>query len=214
MKVGSCFNGFRVQTSALVCSHCSMQNAIYQCFIYLCDVATEPHEEFLKKNFPVHHSLFSKLLDTHFVSIQDPFSHCRSVLFWDKSKTLGEWGFSYLIKVNWYSYYVLNDLFLHTVYRLPSYSTCSAVEITAAVTGTTALVIEVWAGFIAGDLVYHCVNNHWIRHRSQSCKPASCSHQQRQAGPVYEEVLQKSLNWERMWPMCRVLNWEQIKPIG
>ena len=90
----------------------------------------------------------------------------------------------------WYSYYVLNDLFLQTVYRLPSCSTCSAVEIKAAVTGTTALVIEVRAGFIAGDLVYHCVNNHRIRHRSQSCKPASCSHQQRQAGPGAAEKLE------------------------
>ena len=63
------------------------------------------------------------------------------------------------------------------------------MEIKAAVTGTTALITEVRAGFIAGDPVYHCVNNHRIRHRSQSCKPASSSHQQQQAGPGAAEKI-------------------------
>ena len=52
-----------------VFSYCCMQNAIYQRFIYLYDIAAVAHQEFLKNIFPVRYSLLAKLLGTHFSSI-------------------------------------------------------------------------------------------------------------------------------------------------
>ena len=60
------------------------------------------------------------------------------------------------------------------------------MEIAVVVTGTIALVI----GFLAGVLLFYCIS----KLRSQSPKPESFSQQQRQAGPVYEQVLATS--WE------------------
>ena len=68
-----------------------------------------------------------------------------------------------------------------------TFSTCPAVEVVAAITGTIALVTGSLAGFLAGVLLYHCINSH----RSQSYKLSS--HQQRQAGPVYEGVSAEKL---------------------
>ena len=49
----------------------------------------------------------------------------------------------------------------------------------------TSTVVAFIAGVVAGVLLYHCIN----KHRSESSKPESSSHQQQQAaGPVYEEV--------------------------
>ena len=45
--------GVRVQTSMSVRSCCCTQNAVYQRFIYLYDIAAEPHEVFLKEMFGV-----------------------------------------------------------------------------------------------------------------------------------------------------------------
>ena len=59
-----------------------------------------------------------------------------------------------------------------------TFSTYPAVKVVAVVAGTIALVVGVLAGFIAGVLVYHHINNY----RSQSCKLSS--HQQQQAAPV------------------------------
>ena len=58
-------------------------------------------------------------------------------------------------------------------------STGVAVGI-AVITGAIALVF----GVLAGALLHYCI----IRHRSQSSKAESSSHQQQQAGPEYEEV--------------------------
>lgn len=58
-------NDVQAQTWTSVCSCYCSQNAVYQCFVYLHDIATGPHEEFLNKIFPLCRSLFSKLLDTH-----------------------------------------------------------------------------------------------------------------------------------------------------
>ena len=78
-----------------------------------------------------------------------------------------------------------------------TFSTCPAVEITAAVTGIVVLVAGVLAGFLAGVLVYHCISKHWC----QSSKPKPSSHQQQQAavpqqraGPEYEEVVELKEN--------------------
>ena len=43
--------GVRVQTSTSVCSRCCTQNAVYQHFIYLYDIAAGPQEAFLKEKF-------------------------------------------------------------------------------------------------------------------------------------------------------------------
>ena len=59
------------------------------------------------------------------------------------------------------------------------------MEVAAAVAGTIAFVIGVLAGFVAGVLIF-C-------HRSQTSKPEPSSHQQRQAGPVYEQVSAEKL---------------------
>ena len=40
--------GVQTQTSVSVCLLCCAQNAIYQCFLYLCDIGTGPHEAVLK----------------------------------------------------------------------------------------------------------------------------------------------------------------------
>ena len=58
-------------------------------------------------------------------------------------------------------------------------STGVAVGI-AVITGTIPLVV----GVLAGVLLHHC----FIKYQSQSSKTESSSHQQRQAGPEYEEV--------------------------
>ena len=78
-------------------------------------------------------------------------------------------------------------------YVRTTFSTCPAVEITAAVTGIIVLVVGVLAGFLAGILVYHCIS----KHRFESLKPETFSHQQQQAavpkqraGPEYEEVVE------------------------
>ena len=76
-------------------------------------------------------------------------------------------------------------------------STCPAVEITAAVTGIIILVFGVLAGFLAGILVYHCIS----KHRFESLKPETFSHQQQQAvvplqqaSPEYEDVVELKEN--------------------
>ena len=82
-------------------------------------------------------------------------------------------------------------------YVRTTFSTCPAVEITAAVTGITVLVVGVLAGFLAGILVYHCIS----KHRFESLKPESSSHQQQQAvvplqqaGPEYEDLVELKEN--------------------
>ena len=78
-----------------------------------------------------------------------------------------------------------------------TFSTCSAVEIAAAVTGTITLVVGVLAGVLTGGLLFYCIS----KHRSQSSKPETSSHQQQQAvvpqqqaGPEYEEVVELKEN--------------------
>ena len=78
-----------------------------------------------------------------------------------------------------------------------TFSTRPAVEITAAVTGIIVLVIGVLAGFLAGILVYHCIS----KHRFESLKPETSSHQQQQAvvpqqraDSEYEEVVELKEN--------------------
>lgn len=56
--------------------------------------------------------------------------------------------------------------------------------IVVVVTGISTLVVGVFAGVLTGFLLYHCVS----KHRSQSSKPETSLHQQRQTGPEYEEV--------------------------
>ena len=72
-------------------------------------------------------------------------------------------------------------------------STGASVGITAVVIATIALIV----GFLAGVLVYHCIN----KHRFQSSKPGTSSYQQQQAavpqqqaGPEYEEVVELKEN--------------------
>ena len=71
------------------------------------------------------------------------------------------------------------------------------MEVTAAVTGTIALVIGFLAGVLTGILLFYCIG----KYRSQSIKPETSSHQQRQAvvplqrtGPEYEEVVELKEN--------------------
>ena len=71
------------------------------------------------------------------------------------------------------------------------------MEVTAAVTGTIALVIGVLAGVLTGSLLFYCIS----KHRSQNSKPKPSSHQQQQAvvpqqraGPEYEEVVELKEN--------------------
>ena len=78
-----------------------------------------------------------------------------------------------------------------------TFSTCPAVEVAAAVTGTIALVVGVLAGVLTGGLLFYCIS----KHRLQSSKPHSSSHQQQQAavpqhraGPEYEEVVELKEN--------------------
>ena len=78
-----------------------------------------------------------------------------------------------------------------------TFSTCPAVEVAAAVTGTIALVVGVLAGVLMGGLLFHCIS----KHQSQSSKPESSSHQQQQAtvpqhrvGPEYEEMVELKEN--------------------
>ena len=77
-------------------------------------------------------------------------------------------------------------------------STAVSVGITAVVIATIVLIV----GFLAGVLVYHCINKHRFQSSSkQSSKPESSSHQQQQAavtqqraGPEYEEVVELKEN--------------------
>ena len=76
----------------------------------------------------------------------------------------------------------------------PSFCTCSAVEITAAVVIT--LVVGVLAGALIGALLFYCIK-HWC----QSSKPEPSSHQQQQAPvpqqravPEYDEVIELKEN--------------------
>ena len=70
------------------------------------------------------------------------------------------------------------------------------MDITAAVTGTIALVIGVLAGVLTGILLFYCIS----KHRFQSSKPKPSSHQQQavvpqqRAGPEYEEVVELKEN--------------------
>ena len=69
---------------------------------------------------------------------------------------------------------VLLSAYISADYEQTIFSICPTVEITAAITGTIVLVVGVLAGFLAGVLVYHCIS----KHRLQSSKPKSSSHQQ------------------------------------
>ena len=78
-----------------------------------------------------------------------------------------------------------------------TFCTCPAVEVAAAVTGTITLVVGVLAGVLTGGLLFYCIS----KHRSQSLKPETSSHQQQQAvvpqqrtGPEYEEVVELKEN--------------------
>ena len=78
-----------------------------------------------------------------------------------------------------------------------TFSTCPAVEVAAAVTGTITLVVGVLTVVLMGGLLFYCIN----KHQSQSSKPESSSHQQQQAavpqqraGPEYEEVVELKEN--------------------
>ena len=53
-------------------------------------------------------------------------------------------------------------------------STGATVAVTAVIIGTIALII----GALTGVLVYHCIS----KHRTQSSKPETSSHQQQPAG--------------------------------
>ena len=80
---------------------------------------------------------------------------------------------------------ILIIICIHTDIALTSLSTDATLSTGVAVgiaiiTGTIALVV----GVLAGVLLHHCI----IKYQSQSSKPESSSHQQRQAGPEYEEV--------------------------
>lgn len=67
---------------------------------------------------------------------------------------------------------------------LTTLSTGADMWIVVVVASISMLVVGVLAGVLTGCLVYHCIS----KHRLQSSKPDSSSHQQRQAGPEYEEV--------------------------
>ena len=78
-----------------------------------------------------------------------------------------------------------------------TFSTCPAVEVAAAVTGTITLVVGVLAGVLMGGFLFYCIS----KHRPQSFKSESSSHQQQQAavpqqraGPEYEEVVELKEN--------------------
>ena len=78
-----------------------------------------------------------------------------------------------------------------------TFSTCPAVEVAAAVTGTIALVVGVLAGVLTGGLLFHCIS----KYPFQSSKPETSSHQHQQAavprqraGPEYEEVVELKEN--------------------
>ena len=79
-----------------------------------------------------------------------------------------------------------------------TFCTCSAVEITAAVTGMITLVVGVLASVLIGALLFYCIS----KHQSQRSKPKSSSHHQQQAavvppqraGPEYEEVVELKEN--------------------
>ena len=92
----------------------------------------------------------------------------------------------------------------HLVVVQTTCSKCHAVEIAAAVTGIIVLVVGVLVGFLPGILVYHCIS----KHCSLSSKPGTSSHQQWQAGPVYEEVPAEKLELRKMGHMSqyRALN--------
>ena len=76
-----------------------------------------------------------------------------------------------------------------------TFSTCPAVEVAAAVTGTITLVVGVLTVVLTGGLLFYCIS----KHRLQSSKPSS--HQQQQAAvpqqrasPEYEEVVELKEN--------------------
>ena len=78
-----------------------------------------------------------------------------------------------------------------------TFCTCPVVEVAAAVTGTITLVVGVLTVVLTGGLLFYCIS----KHRSQSSKPKSSSHQQQQAavpqhraGPEYEEVVELKEN--------------------
>ena len=91
---------------------------------------------------------------------------------------------------------LMYHLYISLDFVQTTFSTCPAVEITAAVTGIIVLVFGVLAGFLAGILVYHCIS----KHRFESLKPETFSHQQQavvslqQAGPEYEDVVELKEN--------------------
>ena len=61
----------------------------YISVLSICMASLQGHtKSFWKKKISVNRCLFSKSLGTHFLSIQEPFSHCCSVLFWDTSKNV------------------------------------------------------------------------------------------------------------------------------
>ena len=59
---------------------------------------------------------------------------------------------------------------------------------TGATVGITVVIFL--AGVLAGAVLFYCI----IKYRLQRSKPGSSSHQQQQAGPVYDEVPASSGN--------------------
>ena len=90
----------------------------------------------------------------------------------------------------WLVYYVILAEDVQT-----TFSTCPAVEVAAAVTGTITLVIGVLAGVLTGGFLFYCIS----KYRFQSSKPFSHQQQlatvpQQRAGPEYEEVVELKEN--------------------
>ena len=68
-------------------AHAVAHRMQYTSILSICTTSLQGQtRSFSKKFFPVHHSLFSKLLRTCFSSIQEPFSHCCLLVFRDTKK--------------------------------------------------------------------------------------------------------------------------------
>ena len=69
-------------------------------------------------------------------------------------------------------------------------STGASVGITAVVIATIALIV----GFLAGVLVYHCINKHSSKTETSSHQQQLAAVPQQRAGPEYEEVVELKEN--------------------
>ena len=60
----------------------------------------------------------------------------------------------------------------------------TTISIDAAIGIAVGVTTVLAVGVLAGMFLYHCIS----KHQSQSSKPETCTHQQQQAGPEYEDV--------------------------